>query len=141
MGENSGLGDVLCSCLGGWLVSTPLAQGILFICASKFISFSMPAPKPSSKQHQFCLLLSKRPRVSGFILLPFSVILFTVSISFSFFLFIFLDTHLRWHPEPGAEEISMVLCHWPGLRRVQLSVYLLKADAWILSQGEFIRVP
>lgn len=46
MGENSGLGDVLCSCLGDWLVSTLLAQGILFICASKFISFSMPAPKP-----------------------------------------------------------------------------------------------
>ena len=35
----------------------------------------------------------------------------------------------------------MVFSQWPCLWGAELSVYLLEADAWIFSQGEFIRVP
>lgn len=114
----------------------PFSQWVPFIQPAKLIYFSAFASIPSLKQHQFWLLSSKLQRVFEFTLLPL--------VGFSSlppFFFSFFDTHLLWCLGPGAEEISVVFSHWPCLWGAELSVYLLEADVWILSQGEFIRVP
>ena len=112
-------------------VPTPLlSQGVLFISPAKLIYFSALAPIPFLKQHQFWLLSSKQQSVFEFTVLP--LVRFS---SLPPFFFFFFDSHL-----PGVEEISVVFSHCLCLQGAELSVYLLEADGWILSQGEFIRV-
>lgn len=120
--------------IGSWSVPTPLAsespsssQINLFLCFCFYTLFETASILVAFIQTAKSIWIH---------IIAFSGILFFASIFFSFF-----DTHLLWCLGPGAEEISVVFSHWPCLWGAELSVYLLEADVWILSQGEFIRVP